>query len=159
MNSVCGKVLGDFARSVLRHHREVTDPDHAIFGNEHGAEQDQGIRPDADRSTHHRALRGMQHRCIPPDRDASGSSRLHRVHHRQAQRATPGRDRSCGGEPGLLELVSCGSIVFTCQMPWRWSSWIAGRARRGPGNSSKRGKPLACLMMPAAFRVCGEVVT
>jgi len=44
MNSVCGKVLGDFARSVLHHHRTVTDPDHAIFGNEHGAEQDPGIR-------------------------------------------------------------------------------------------------------------------
>ena len=28
--------------------------------------------------------------------------------------------------------------------------WTAGRARRGPGNSSKRGKPLACRMMPAA---------
>jgi hypothetical protein len=171
MNSVCGKVLGDFARSVLHHHRTVTDPDHAIFGNEHGAEQDQGIRPDADRSTHHRggrhagagstrgvppcrrqagttknvgphtlrqafitdaqvseiasdaslgssryplpasqraALRrpqpaGTPRGCGdlglhgPPDRDASGSSRLHRVHHRQAQRATPGRDRSCEG--------------------------------------------------------------
>jgi len=47
MNSVCGKVLGDFARSVLHHHRAVTDRDHAIFGNEHGAEQDPGIRPDA----------------------------------------------------------------------------------------------------------------
>ena len=34
-------------------------------------------------------------------RDASGSSRLHRVHHRQAQRATPGRDRSCEGRAGL----------------------------------------------------------
>jgi hypothetical protein len=38
MNSACGKVLGDFARSVLRHHRAVADPDHAIFGNEHGAD-------------------------------------------------------------------------------------------------------------------------
>jgi hypothetical protein len=47
MNSVCGKVLGDFARSVLHHHRAVADPDHAIFGSEHGAEQDPGIRPDA----------------------------------------------------------------------------------------------------------------
>src|ERR1700733_16137575 len=37
MNSVCGNVLGDFARSVLHHHRAVADPDHAIFGNEHGA--------------------------------------------------------------------------------------------------------------------------
>jgi hypothetical protein len=44
MNSACGKVLGDFARSVLHHHRAVADPDHAIFGNEHGAEQDPGIR-------------------------------------------------------------------------------------------------------------------
>jgi len=57
MNSVCGKVPGDFARSVLHHHRAVADPDHAIFGNEHGAEQDPGIRADADRSTHHRGGR------------------------------------------------------------------------------------------------------
>jgi len=197
MNSGCGKVLGDFARSVLHHHRAVTDPDHAIFGNEHGAEQDQGIRPDADRSTHHRGGRHAgagSTRGVPPcrrqagitknagphtlrqafitdaqvsgiasdaslgssrehalpasqraalrrpqpagtprgcgdlglhgppgsdatmmrlmpcagcnivasrHRDASGSSRLHRVHHRQAQRATPGRDRSCEGRAGL----------------------------------------------------------
>ena len=57
MNSACGKVLGDFARSVLHHHRAVADPDHAIFGDEHGAEQDPGIRPDANRSTHHRGGR------------------------------------------------------------------------------------------------------
>src|SRR5215471_1661748 len=38
MNSMCGKVPGDFARSVLHHHRAVADPDHAIFGNEHSAE-------------------------------------------------------------------------------------------------------------------------
>jgi len=25
-----------------------------------------------------------------------------------------------------------------------WSSWTAGRARRGPGIHQKRGKPLAC---------------
>ena len=31
-----------------------------------------------------------------------------------------------------------------------WSSWTAGRARRGPGIHQKRGKPLACRMMPAA---------
>ena len=74
MNSVCGKVLGDFARSVLHHHRAVADPDHAIFGNEHGAEQDPGIRPDADRSTHHRgghhAGAGVNPRClaVPPAR-------------------------------------------------------------------------------------------
>jgi putative transposase len=74
MNSVCGKVLGDFARSVLHHHRAVADPDHAIFGNEHGAEQDPGIRPDADRSTHHRGGRhagaGVNPRCLamPPAR-------------------------------------------------------------------------------------------
>jgi integrase len=57
MNSACGKVLGDFARSVLHHHRAVADQGHAIFGDEHGAEQDPGIRPDADRSTHHRGGR------------------------------------------------------------------------------------------------------
>ena len=72
MNSVCGKVPGDFARSVLHHHRAVADPDHAIFGNEHGAEQDPGIRPDANRSTHHRGGRhagaGVNPRClaVPP---------------------------------------------------------------------------------------------
>lgn len=72
MNSACGKVLGDFARSVLHHHRAVADPDHAIFGSEHGAEQDPGIRPDADRSTHHRGGRhagaGVNPRClaVPP---------------------------------------------------------------------------------------------
>ena len=38
MNSGCGKVLGDFARNVLHHHRAVADPDHAIFGNEHGTD-------------------------------------------------------------------------------------------------------------------------
>ena len=69
---MCGKVLGDFVRSVLHHHRAVADPDHAIFGNEHGAEQDPGMRPDADRSTHHRGGRhagaGVNPRClaVPP---------------------------------------------------------------------------------------------
>jgi len=48
MNSVCGKVPGDFALSVLHHHRAAADPDHATFGNEHGAEHDPGIRPDPD---------------------------------------------------------------------------------------------------------------
>ena len=75
MNSVCGKVLGDFARSVLHHHRAVADPDHAIFGNEHGAEQDQGIRPDADRSTHHRGGRHAgagSTRGVPPCRRQAG---------------------------------------------------------------------------------------
>jgi len=66
MNSVCSKVLGDFARSVLHHHRAVADPDHAIFGNEHSAEQDPGIRPDADRSTHHRGGRHAGAGVDPP---------------------------------------------------------------------------------------------
>jgi hypothetical protein len=72
MNPVCGRVPGDFTRSDLHHHRAVTDPDHAISGNEHGAGQDPGIRPDADRSTHHRGGRhagaGTNPRCLatPP---------------------------------------------------------------------------------------------
>jgi hypothetical protein len=36
-------------------------------------------------------MRGPHHHCACCGRDASGSSRLHRVHHRLPQRATPGR--------------------------------------------------------------------
>ena len=40
-------------------------------------------------------LRGPHHRCTCWHRDAPGSSRLHRAHHRQAQRPAHGRHRSC----------------------------------------------------------------
>ena len=45
-------------------------------------------------------LRGPHHHCACWHRDASGSSRLHRVHHRRPQRAAPGRHRSCEGRAG-----------------------------------------------------------
>ena len=45
-------------------------------------------------------LRGPHHHCACWHRDASGSSRLHRMHHRQAQRAAPGRHRRCEGRAG-----------------------------------------------------------
>ena len=174
MNSGCGKVLGDFARSVLHHHRAVTGPQHApprwpprrrwvnprcpavpppgqdyqecwaahpTAGVHHRC-QVSGIASDASLgSSREHALPASQRAALrrpqpagtprgcgdlglhgPPGsdatmmrlmpcagcnivasrhRDASGSSRLHRVHHRQAQRATPGRDRSCEGRAGL----------------------------------------------------------
>jgi len=46
-------------------------------------------------------LRGPHHRCTCWHRDASGSSRLHRAHHRQAQRPAHGRHRSCEARAGL----------------------------------------------------------
>jgi hypothetical protein len=42
-------------------------------------------------------LRGAHHSCACWHRDASGSRRLHRVHHRQSRWAVPGRHRSCEG--------------------------------------------------------------
>jgi len=45
-------------------------------------------------------LRGPHHHCACWHRDASGSSRLHRVHHRRTQRAAPGRHRSSEGRAG-----------------------------------------------------------
>ncbi len=45
-------------------------------------------------------LRGVHHRCACWHRDASGSSRLHRVHHRRSRWAIPGRHRSCEGRAG-----------------------------------------------------------
>jgi len=46
-------------------------------------------------------LRGPHHRCTCWHRDAPGSSRLHRAHHRQAQRPAHGRPRSCEARAGL----------------------------------------------------------
>ena len=46
-------------------------------------------------------LRGPHHRCSCWHRDAPGSSRLHRAHHRQAQRPAHGRHRSCEARAGL----------------------------------------------------------
>jgi hypothetical protein len=46
-------------------------------------------------------LRGPHHRCACWQRDAPGSSRLHRAHHRQAQRPPHGRHRSCEAPAGL----------------------------------------------------------
>jgi len=46
-------------------------------------------------------LRGPHHRCTCWHRDAPGSSRLHRAHHRQAQRPARGRHRSCEARAGL----------------------------------------------------------
>jgi integrase/recombinase XerC len=46
-------------------------------------------------------LRGPHHRCTCWHRDAPGSSRLHRAHHRQAQRPAHGRHRSCEARAGL----------------------------------------------------------
>ena len=40
-----------------------------------------------------------------------------------------------------------------------WSSWTAGRARRGPGNSSKALEAARLPDDAGGFRVCGEVVT
>ena len=45
-------------------------------------------------------LRGPHHHGACWHRDASGSSRLHRVHHRLARRAAPGRHRRCEGRAG-----------------------------------------------------------
>jgi hypothetical protein len=45
-------------------------------------------------------LRGLHHHCACWYRDASGSSRLHRVHHRLTQRAAPGPHRGCEGRAG-----------------------------------------------------------
>ena len=45
-------------------------------------------------------LRGVHHRCVCWHRVASGTSRLHRVHHRRSRRAAPGRHRSCEGRAG-----------------------------------------------------------
>ena len=45
-------------------------------------------------------LRGVHHRCACWHRVASGTSRLHRVHHRRSRRAAPGRHRSCEGRAG-----------------------------------------------------------
>jgi hypothetical protein len=42
-------------------------------------------------------LRGLHHHCACWHRDASGNSRLHRVHHRLPQRAALGRQRSREG--------------------------------------------------------------
>jgi integrase len=46
------------------------------------------------------SLRCAHHHCGCWHRDAPGSSRLHRVHHRLTQRAAPGRHRSCEGRAG-----------------------------------------------------------
>jgi hypothetical protein len=45
-------------------------------------------------------LRGVHHRCACWHRVASGTSRLHRVHHRRSRRAAPGRHGSCEGRAG-----------------------------------------------------------
>jgi site-specific recombinase XerD len=45
-------------------------------------------------------LRRVHHRCACWHRDASGSSQLHRVHHRWSRPAVPGRHRSCEGRAG-----------------------------------------------------------
>jgi hypothetical protein len=45
-------------------------------------------------------LRGLHHHCACWHRDASASSRLHRVHHRRAPRAAAGRHHSCEGPAG-----------------------------------------------------------
>jgi len=45
-------------------------------------------------------LRGLHHHCACWHRNASGSCQLHPVHHRQTQRATPGRHRSGEGPGG-----------------------------------------------------------
>jgi hypothetical protein len=45
-------------------------------------------------------LHGPHHHCACWHRDAFGSSRMHRVHHRLTQRAVPGRRRSCEGRSG-----------------------------------------------------------
>jgi hypothetical protein len=47
-------------------------------------------------------LRGPHNRCACWHRDASGSSRLPRVHHRRTRRAAPGRHRSCEERAGRL---------------------------------------------------------
>ena len=47
-------------------------------------------------------LRGLHHHCARWHHDASGSSQLHPVHHRQTQRAAPGRHRSREGPAGPL---------------------------------------------------------
>ena len=46
------------------------------------------------------SLRGVHHRCACWHRVASGTSRLHRVHHRRPRRAAPGRYRNCKGPAG-----------------------------------------------------------
>ena len=45
-------------------------------------------------------LRGVHHRCTCWHRDASGTSRLQRMHHHQYRRPAPGRHRSCEGRAG-----------------------------------------------------------
>jgi len=45
-------------------------------------------------------LRGPHHRCTCWHRDAPGSSRMHRLHHRRSRWALPGRRRSCQGCAG-----------------------------------------------------------
>jgi hypothetical protein len=82
-------------------------------------------------------LRGLHHHCACWHRNASEGSPLHRLHHRQTQRAAPGRHRSCEGTRRTS------------------ASLVASRARPGhqplslhlmhptPGDGSPRGRQLA----------------
>jgi hypothetical protein len=70
-------------------------------------------------------LRGVHHRCACWHRNASGSSRLHRVHNRQGG-ALPGRRRSCEGRAGP---------------PHHWP-------RHAPDLATSRSRCTSCILRP-----------
>ena len=67
-------------------------------------------------------LRDPHHHCARWHRDASGSSRLHWVHHRRSRSAPPSRRRSCGGRVGLR------IIGHVTRLTWQPAALVAPHA-------------------------------
>ena len=109
-------------------------------------------------------LRGPHHHCACWHRDASGSSQLHPVHHRQTRRTAPGRHRSCKGRAGLPhhrsrhapDLATSRSCCTRCiPAPGDGCSrgrQLARRAARHAGRPTRRGRGRHASQSPTGGR-------
>ena len=82
-------------------------------------------------------LRGLHHHCACWHHDASGSSRLHRVHHRRTRQAVPGRTAAARDAPGLR------IIGHVTRLTWQPAALVAPDASPRPGDGCSRGRQLA----------------
>jgi len=69
-------------------------------------------------------LRGVHHRCACWRRDASGCSRLHRMHHRRSGERCPAGAAAAGDPPGLR------TIGHLTRLTWQPAALVAPHASR-----------------------------
>jgi len=76
-------------------------------------------------------LRGVHHRCACWRRDASGCSRLHRMHHRRSGERCPAGAAAAGDPPGLR------TIGHLTRLTWQPAALVAPHASRAWRQASR----------------------